>query len=164
MKSPQRNESNFLSLKKVQVLCFLTSECGVSFLDFRFPPGPRWGTAFYQGSEARGRGLQGPGGPWIAQHRTLSIGSWDPQASDRKRAWVVSSSLARSLVLCFAVEPTYNVRVGGRLLDSPCVLEKGENEGTGRKSGNKNRPTGSRDLGRILEIIQIEPQGSAIKD
>lgn len=29
-----------------------------------------------------------------------------------------------SLVLYFAAEPTYDVWVGGRLLDSPCVLEE----------------------------------------
>lgn len=61
--------------------------------------------------------------PWIAQCMALDVSSWVQQTSDHKES-PFSFALAWSLVLYFAIEPTYNVWVGGRLLDSPCVLEK----------------------------------------
>lgn len=53
----------------------------------------------------------------------LDVNSLVQQTSDHKES-PFSFVLAGSLGLCFATEPTYNVWVGGRLLDSPCVLEK----------------------------------------
>lgn len=43
---------------------------------------------------------------------------------ERERGSPFRFALAGSLLLYFAMEPTYNVWVGGGLLDSPCVLEK----------------------------------------
>lgn len=82
-----------------------------------------------------------------------------------KRALVIFI-LAESLLLYFAIEPTYSVWVGGRSLGSPCVLEKWENKrkGQGGNLDRKTAPQEVQDLGRILEIIQSDPKGRAVKD
>ena len=53
----------------------------------------------------------------------LDVNSWVQQTSDHKES-PFSFALAGSLVLYFAIEPTYNVWMGGTVLDSPCALEK----------------------------------------
>lgn len=89
------------------------------------------------------------------------------QTSDHKES-PFSVILPRSLVLHFAIEPTCNIWVGGRLLDSPCVLEKkGENLKKWDREETwiyKTDPQEVEDLGRVLEIIQIDPWRRAARD
>ena len=60
---------------------------------------------------------------WIAQCLALDVSSWGQQTGDHSES-PFGLALAGSLILHFAIESTYNVWVGGRLLDSSCVLEK----------------------------------------
>ena len=83
---------------------------------------------------------------WPSAHRWMSV--LGPRTSDHNER-LFSSALAWTLVLYFATEPAYNVWVGGRLLDPPCVLGKKMRECTGQ-GGNldvKNGPTGSSRFG-----------------
>lgn len=65
--------------------------------------------------------------PWGRPGTVLDVRSGGPSTRDhreRERGSPFRFALAGSLLLYFAMEPTYNVWVGGGLLDSPCVLEK----------------------------------------
>lgn len=86
--------------------------------------------AFLRMEKAKGRAV------WKAQRR-VAVGlcgstSFDcmvhgiapTHRSDCKTAQIFSFALARFLVLCFAMEPTCDVWVGGRLLDSSLCPRK----------------------------------------